>query len=171
MFFVYTLAILFGLFHLMNYSNDEILFFCLGPIIVGSQLIGGLILSYTRIKLGFIWSVIQHGLFNLFGIVLGLLFFHNTTVINHSKDQYYFQVSEMMYIEKDLSSISTNIQNGIIYSIRAEDVNLQQVIDSLDLEGANLYHDTWVDVYFESEDGISNKELLALLKPHFLFDK
>jgi membrane protease YdiL (CAAX protease family) len=170
-YFVYIMTITFGLIHLTNFGNDEILFFCLGPIIVGSQLIGGLILSYTRIKLGFIWSIIQHGLFNLFAIVIGVLFFHNSTVINDSKDEYYLHVSELMYVNKELSSYSTNIKSGTIYSIRGDDINLQKVINSLNIKGVNLHHDTWVDVHFESENGISNSELLKLLKTKFKFDR
>ena len=170
-YFVYIMAITFGLIHLTNYSNDETLFFCLGPLLVGSQIIGGFILSYTRIKLGFNWAIIQHGLFNLFGIVMGVLFFHNSTVISDSQDEYYFNVSELMYVNKEFSSYSTDIQNGTVYSIRGEDINLQKVINSLNIEGVNLYHDTWVDVHFESEKGILNSELLELLKTEFKFDK
>jgi membrane protease YdiL (CAAX protease family) len=170
-YFVYIMAITFGLIHLSNFNNNEFLFFCLGPLIVGSQLIGGLILSYTRIKLGFSWAIIHHGLFNLFGILIGVLFFHNSTIIDETKDEYSFHVSELMYIDKEFSSYSTNIQNGIIYSIRGEDINLQKVINSLNSEEVNLYHDTWVDVYFESENGISNSVLLNLLKTKFKFDR
>ena len=170
-YFVYIMTIAFGLIHLTNFNNDEILFFCLGPIIIGNQLIGGLILSYTRIKLGFSWSIIQHGLFNLFGIVIGVLFFHNYTVINESNDQYSFHVAELMYIDKELSSFSTDIQNETIYSIKGEDINLQRVINSLNVDEINLYHDTWVDIDFESKKGTSNSELLEILKTEFKFDR
>jgi len=168
---VYFMAIVFGLVHLFNYDNTELVFFLLGPIIVGSQLIGGLILSYTRIKLGFLWAVLQHGLFNLFGIIIVLLFFHNSDILYVASDDYSLQVTELMFVQSDESSFSTNIQNDTTFSIKAKNVNLQKVINSLSDGEESLYHDTWVDFHFESKSGLPNSEIIELLKTEVKFDE
>jgi membrane protease YdiL (CAAX protease family) len=170
-YFVWLLALAFGLIHLSNYENREPLFFWLAPIIVGSQLIGGLTLSYSRIKLGFKWSVIHHGMFNLFGVVIGLVFFHNVSIMNLSNNDYTFEITELMYINKESSSYDATIQNGITYLIKAQDINLQKVIDVLNEEEEKLYDDIWVDFYFESKEGIETKELIELMKKDIKFEQ
>lgn len=61
---VYGFAIVFALVHLSNYDNSSWLFYGLGVFIVLPQFFAGLTLSYTRLRLGFWWAVLQHGLFN-----------------------------------------------------------------------------------------------------------
>lgn len=70
---VYISAVCFGMLHATNYSNNSTLFYLLSPLIVLSQLIGGLILSYVRIRLNFFWGVLFHGLWNLFAVSLSYL--------------------------------------------------------------------------------------------------
>jgi membrane protease YdiL (CAAX protease family) len=65
--FVWLSALAFGLVHLANYENS------LGPwdsILVLSQAAGGLVLAYTRTRLGMLAAIAQHSLFNLFVTVL-----------------------------------------------------------------------------------------------------
>ena len=41
----------------------------------------------------------------------------------------------------------------------------------LNIEGESLYHDMWVDMYFESKRGIPNSEIIELMKTEIKFDK
>lgn len=61
---VYGVALVFALVHLSNYDNSSWSFYGLGAFIVLPQFFAGLTLSYTRLRLGFWWAVLQHGLFN-----------------------------------------------------------------------------------------------------------
>lgn len=70
---VYVSAITFGMVHAANYSNNSNLFYVLSPLIVLSQLIGGLILSYIRVRLNFIWGVLFHATWNLIIVSLSYL--------------------------------------------------------------------------------------------------
>lgn len=169
-YFMYFMALLFGLMHLSNFENHEAIFYCLGPIIVGSQIIGGFLISYTRIKLGFLWGYLQHALFNLFGIAIGLLIVHNQVIINESTQEYNLKVTELAYIYNEDSSYSSDFKGDIYHSIKAEDVNLQSIIDKLSLEDDKVYDDVWVDFYFESEEGIDSKVLIELLKNNIKFE-
>ncbi|MBS2097453.1 CPBP family glutamic-type intramembrane protease [Carboxylicivirga linearis] len=69
-YFVYTSIIAFGLMHSFNYSNNDFLFYVFLPIITGSMIIGGIFLSYIRIKIGLRWSILHHMLWNLSLLVL-----------------------------------------------------------------------------------------------------
>lgn len=66
-------SIVFGYCHLNNYiiTFSTIAF---SPIIVGSQIIAGLILSYARIRWGLIYGITLHVLYN--GLILGVKFMH-----------------------------------------------------------------------------------------------
>ncbi len=61
---IYVFAIIFALVHLTNYENTGIVFLLIAPVLVSSQFLGGLIMSYIRLKLGFWWGVAFHSLWN-----------------------------------------------------------------------------------------------------------
>ncbi len=170
-YFLYFMVLAFGLIHLSNFNNNESIFYILGPIIVGSQLVGGLLISYVRIKLGFLWGVLQHSLFNFVGVVFVMLFFHNQDVIDLSTPRYNLQVIELMYIHKEDSNYSSDFENNIIYSIEAENVSLQRVINNWSVEQEQLYDDMWVDFHFECKEGIDSKELIEILKEKIKFEE
>ena len=85
-FFFYLSAILFGLVHLSNYDNNSLLFYVLAPIIVLPQLIAGLTFGYVRMKLGLLWSILTHGLYNLIIVGASILFLNNITVSDIKND-------------------------------------------------------------------------------------
>jgi len=66
-FIFYSLAIGFGLVHLSNFANLRLAHYLLFPLIVGNQILMGLIFGYVRVtfKNGFIYGVLLHFLINL----------------------------------------------------------------------------------------------------------
>ena len=66
-FIFYSLAISFGLAHLLNFVHLRIAHYLLFPLIVGNQIFMGLIFGYVRVtfKNGFIYGVLVHILINL----------------------------------------------------------------------------------------------------------
>ena len=87
--------------HLPNYNNTETLFFIISPILVGSQLIGGIFLSYTRIKLGFAWSILQHSAFNLIILLFGIFISHNQIITEESNEDFSVKIIEQAYVDKN----------------------------------------------------------------------
>lgn len=168
-YFVYFLAIGFGLVHISNYENQETLFYILTPVIIGTQLIGGLTLSFTRVKLGFLWGILQHGLYNLSLITLGLLFSHNASMIQESDDQYTISINELMYINTDSTRFNKSIINDTVYYIEANDYNLQAVLDSIKLDDIKVYDNTWADFRFESKSGVHYQEVYDIIEKEIRF--
>jgi len=70
---VYVFVSLFALLHVSNYQNSSILFYVFSVFVVLPQLVGGLTLSFTRIRLGFWWGVLQHALYNLIFVLLAMV--------------------------------------------------------------------------------------------------
>lgn len=73
---VYSSAILFGLVHLSNFTSlDYATQFYLIPLLIGEQVIMGLLFSFIRLRYGMKWAMIYHGLYNGFFTVAYLLIF------------------------------------------------------------------------------------------------
>lgn len=85
-FFFYLSAILFSLIHIGNYDNNSLLFYLFAPIIVLPQLIVGFTLGFVRMKLGFLWGVLMHGLYNFIIVGASILFLNNITVSDIKND-------------------------------------------------------------------------------------
>jgi len=64
-FFFYTIAIMFGLFHIFNFNGITLSNFACTPIIVIPQIFMGFLLGYFRVTYGFIYAVFCHSLLNL----------------------------------------------------------------------------------------------------------
>lgn len=170
-YFLYLLIIAFGLIHLPNFDNKELIFYVLSPIIISGQLIGGIALSYIRIKLGFIWSIILHSGFNLFIVLISIIFYHNQSIINISSDDLTIQLTELAYIDKKEAYFDFNAENDLVYSIEGNDISLFRLIYYLEEDEPKPYDNTWIDVNIESKNGITKKELLEHLKGQIKFDK
>jgi uncharacterized protein len=69
-FVFYTSSIAFGLIHFTNYSLDGISALLVAILFSIPQMIGGLILGFVRIRLGFLPVVLMHILFNSVPFVL-----------------------------------------------------------------------------------------------------
>ena len=170
-YFLYIMISLFGFIHISNYANDDSVFYFLSPIIVGSQLFGGIVFSYCRIKLGFMWAFIQHSLFNLFVMVMGLLFDHNSSLMSKSSDKISLEITELMYIDKETSCYSINRKDGRIYSIDAVNISLYQFMDSLQTKGPKPYDNTWINATFVSKDGSTESEIIETIKSDIKFEE
>lgn len=71
----YAFALIFGYVHIYNY-NVTLNVLLLSPILVSPQIILGCFLGYLRVRLGLIYSILLHGLYN--GILtLPVLFMPN----------------------------------------------------------------------------------------------
>lgn len=170
-YFLYVMIVLFGLIHLTNYKNTEPIFFLLSPIIVGSQLLGGIVLSYCRIKLGFIWAILQHSLFNLIITIFTFLMYHNCSLVSKSTQKTNLEITELMYIDKETSRYSSTKIGGCIYSIEAVNISLYQFMDSLQSNGTKPYNNTWINATFVSKDGNTESEILEMMKSDIKFEE
>jgi uncharacterized protein len=71
--FFYLSCILFGFYHITNYTPLNYKLILILPVIVFPQMIMGVFLGYIRIKFGIIFSILFHSITNIFPILV-LLF-------------------------------------------------------------------------------------------------
>ncbi|WP_297334160.1 CPBP family intramembrane glutamic endopeptidase [Flavobacterium sp.] len=60
----------FAVIHLSNYNNSETLFYVLSPLIVLSHFITGCFITFTRVRLCFLYGLLLHSLWNFSAYVL-----------------------------------------------------------------------------------------------------
>lgn len=166
---VYVMAVLFGFVHLFNYSNLGTLLLLFSPIIIGGQLIGGFLISYLRVKLGFLWAVASHMLFNGIITIVFVLIFHNGVITQVSQDNLELEVVGLQYVESEDSTLETKIEGDKIFSIQANDYGLQEILNEIGEEDEIVYDNSWVDFEFTSEEGIASDKLIDLLDDEIRF--
>lgn len=83
--FFYGMAITFALIHMTNYANAKSLIL-LAPLLTITQLFGGLIMGYIRVKLGFMWGVTYHAAHNFIFFSLAII-----TIASSSFTAYHFK--------------------------------------------------------------------------------
>ncbi len=69
----YVFALIFGFIHISNYEITATSLI-LSPLLVAPQIVAGLVLGYTRVRLGLQYSILLHSLFNGLAILPSLLF-------------------------------------------------------------------------------------------------
>lgn len=163
---VYVSSVVFGLVHFINYSNREALFFLLIPVIFSSQLIGGLVLAYLRLKQGLRWSILAHVTFNALVLGGGILFIHGNVVLDESTDNHSLYVKEYAYLEKRPKQFTIHRTNEGIDTISVRQISLRTLLDSIGGNGRYV-DNVIVDMDFKSTEPISSDSLINLLKKQY----
>lgn len=101
---VYTMVITFGLVHLTNYLNSNNWFYILSPIIISSQLFGGLILSFVRVRLNFYYGYLFHSFWNFIFIILfpSIQSLFTSPYVENNKN-YSIKIEEKLFFDNDES--------------------------------------------------------------------
>ncbi|MEC3879700.1 CPBP family intramembrane glutamic endopeptidase [Parapedobacter sp. 10938] len=142
---MYISSVFFGLYHLSNYANQEVLFYALAPIIVGSQLLGGFLLAYLRLKYGLRWAILLHAVFNALFTIPTVLLYHGKTIIDHQSSEYSLVVTEYAYVDRPERMRISRKDNGIDTLI-VRQMGLQSVLDSIGKPETYYIENVLVDI-------------------------
>ncbi|MDP5043620.1 MAG: CPBP family intramembrane metalloprotease [Leeuwenhoekiella sp.] len=172
---VYLFSAVFGFIHLSNYTNVDLTFFLLAPIIVGAQLFAGIIFSFLRLKLGFLWAVLGHFFHNFILIMLAFLFFHNVERVLVDNENVNFKATGIAFTVERASTLSFDTLNdGNILCLEAQNYSLQKVVDILyPSDSLKIRDNDQVDFHLISKtsEGYAKEEFLKVLKEHYTFKK
>lgn len=72
---VYIIPLLFGFVHLSNFGDLTLPLILMSPVLIGSQIIGGYLYTFLRVKFNFVSAVVTHMLWNLV-LSLGVIFYY-----------------------------------------------------------------------------------------------
>src|SRR5690606_30598356 len=92
-FFVYSSTIIFGLVHITNYSNTQWIFFAFASFFVLTQLVGGFIMTYLRVRFNFWMGYLYHAVWNFTMIfIVGFVLIEFTEPVHLNTDNYELQI-------------------------------------------------------------------------------
>ena len=166
---VYTMSIAFGLVHASNYYNDSLAFYILSPLILLSQLSGGFVLSYIRVRINFYYGFIYHASWNFIAslIIPSIVLLFSSPVVDHSKN-YSLEIDEkILFHQSELQSISIDIKDNKVYKIDAEQLYLQDILDQIYGKEKYYVDEYLMDMDFSSKQGVTKEEFKKILEKEY----
>jgi hypothetical protein len=166
---VYLLSISFGFIHVANYENENTLFFVLSPLIILSQLIGGFIISFIRVRINFIWGFYYHMIWNfLFVIALPLVEHQLSEPYVENAEYYNISIKEKPFFDKNEEQIlKIDSVSQKINTIEIKQYSLQNILDTLYSKDKYYVTDVLVNIDFKSRNGTTKKEFLNILRKEY----
>jgi len=166
---IYLSTLAFGFVHLYNYENQEIGFLLLGIFIVLSQLTGGIILAFIRVRFSIYWSWLMHSLWNLIVIiVIPLLYYDFAKPFELATNEYKIKVTEKSFFEKNEPQVFLiDSGAGKIFRLKIDQYSLQHILDSVFQPDKYYTSDELVYLRLESTNGITKTKLLAVLRKEY----
>ena len=149
------------------------MFYVLSPLIILSQLSGGLILSYIRVRLNIFYSMIYHAVWNgLFGIALPfLLLLFNNPYFDKGRN-YELKIDEQAFFSSDQPvSLRIDHVNDRIYSIEARQFQLQDLADHIYGKDQLITDEALINISFISKEGISEENFWNRFRATYEIDK
>lgn len=166
---VYSLGICFGFVHLTNYSNSGNLFFALSPLIILTQLVGGLIITFIRVRLNFIWGVLYHALWNFMVMVaIPMVQFSFTEPYTEHTANYSITIDEELFIDDSKAQIlKIDSAGGKIQHIDVKQYYLQTLLDTLYPKDNYYGGEVLINLDLTSKEGINKEEFINIIKKEY----
>lgn len=166
---VYIPAICFGLLHISNYANNSTLFYVLSPLLVLSQLTGGLIISFIRVRLNFLSGVIYHWSWNfLFAIALPLIFTIFMKPYTEQTAEYHISIEEKHFFDKDKDQVfKIDSTQNRLNAIHLKQYSMQHLLDSLYSKNKYYVDDVLINLDFKAKGGVKKEAFLEVLKKEY----
>jgi hypothetical protein len=167
-FLVYASSVIFGFVHLTNYTNDGFWFYVFSPIIIASQLIGGFIITFIRVKYNFFYGILYHALWNVLIIFPLIFIYHFSSPYQEKTEKYSIEISEKYFFDEDKKQVfKIDSLQGKIYKIEVEQYSFQHFLDSLYQGNKYQINDAFIKMKFDSQKGVTKEEFIEILKKEY----
>lgn len=168
-FLVYFSSILFGFLHLSNYENSSFKFFLLSPLIIFTQLFGGLIIAFIRVRLNFLSAIIYHSSWNfLAAIVIPFIQLNIDGPYEVKKVNYEIKIDEKLFFDKKKPQlIQIDSSESKIFQFTSAQYSIQHLLDTLYSKDKYYVDDVIINIKLNSKNGISKDEFLKILKEKY----
>ena len=159
---VYLSILIFGFIHSSNYSNESVLFYLFLPVIVATQLIGGVFLTFLRVRFNMLTSISSHILWNVSLTLLPLLIVFFEKPYFKSLEDYSVQIEYVNYNKKDNQVFEIDSLGSKIYNIDIKEYSINHILDSLNGYKRNK-EDYLINIKLSSKKGVSLKDVESVL--------
>lgn len=164
---VYISIISFGLIHIYNFEGSSFLFYVIAPLLVVSQMFGGIILSFLRVKYNLRTSILYHSMWNLvIGILLPLFLIQFEKPYELNNKNYSVKIEHLAFCDLDKQKREINSKNNIIYKLKFEDYSINHILDSV-CNYKNNKEDYLINIELESKKGIDKDKVKNILLKYY----
>lgn len=173
--FFYSSVLAFGFVHITNYEFTSIWIYILAPFLVITQIIGGAIMSYLRIRFNFWLGFMYHALWNFVALfIIGSFYYlFNVDNIEIETKTYKLSVEQKQFLSITESKIiEYTAAVDTIYVIKANYYNTKEILEIISPEKTD-YKGTsdLINLEFTSEKGIPTDSLLHILETEGYIEK
>ena len=170
-FLVYASSVIFGFVHLTNYTNDGFWFYVFSPIIITSQLIGGFVIVFIRVRYNFFYGILYHALWNMLMTFIMLFTENFSSPYQEKTEKYSIEISEKYFFDEDEKQVfKIDSLQGKIYKIEVEQYSFQHFLDSLYQGNKYQINDAFIKMKFDSQKGVTKEEFIEILKKEYNID-
>lgn len=162
--FFYLFIIAFALVHITNYKNESLSILLLSPILVLPQIIGGTVLAYLRMKIGFFWGFLHHAIFNSILMILALFInLEEKVMIDNEHYRLKIEVAENRFGNQKVVDINRDFD--FISEIEIEYAQFNQIAKQMDWDTVSQKQNR---KFFNIEFNIKNLQINSdsVLKYH-----
>ncbi len=164
---VYTSILIFGFVHTSNFENNSTFFYCVLPILISTQLIGGVFLTFLRVRFNFMTSVISHVLWNGLMTVIPIIISVFEKPYERITDDYALKIEYLNFNTSKPQKFQIDSTSNQIFKIDIEQYSLNHILDSLYQYERNR-EDILINIKLESKTGLTKEKFKNLL---FDYDK
>ncbi len=170
-FLVYASSVIFGFVHLTNYTNDVFWFYVFSPIIITSQLIGGFVIVFIRVRYNLFYGTLYHALWNMLMTFIMLFTENFSSPYQEKTEKYSIEISGKYFFDEDEKQVfKIDSLQGKIYKIEVEQYSFQHFLDSLYQGNKYQINDTFIKMKFDSQKGVTKEEFIEILKKEYNID-
>ncbi|HET8858421.1 hypothetical protein [Marivirga sp.] len=124
--FFYLFVVAFGAVHISNYKDESIGIILLSPLLVLPQIIGGTVIAYLRMNLGFFWGFLQHALFNS-ALMIFAFYFNVEEKVMINNDDYKLKIEVAQNRFGNDKTIKINKEIDLTTEIKTQYATFNQV--------------------------------------------
>jgi membrane protease YdiL (CAAX protease family) len=161
-FLVYISILLFGFVHSSNFENSSILFYCILPILVASQLIGGVFLAFLRVRFNITSSIIAHFLWNALITITPLITSIFEKPYEKVTEKYTLKIEYLNYSTKKSQKFEIDSISGKMFKAEIEEYSINHILDYL-YQYKRERNDYLVNIKLESQKGLTKEDFKVLL--------
>ena len=159
---VYTSIFIFGFVHSSNYENNSTLFYCILPILISTQLIGGVFLTFLRVRFNLLTSIVLHVSWNGLLTIIPFAITIFEKPYENSSENHTLIIEYLNYNTNKLQKLEIDSISNKIFKIHIEEYSFNHILDTLYQYERNK-EDLLINIKLESKKGISKEEFKKLL--------
>lgn len=167
---IYSIPFIFGIVHLTNYGEITLSLLKMAPILIGSQIIGGYLFTFLRVRFNFISAVLSHCLWNLSITIYLLITSSFEKPYSQTTEKYDIKIKYFEYNNIEKQKFVIDSSKNRIFRIEANQYSINHLVDSL-TNKERKKTDFIIDLKLESKKGITKDEFIDIINRYDLNNK